>query len=1008
MTVVVKTIGTGKNHTTPQLWVAGFTSGGNYSNGDYADGQMYAETFTGALTVSNPGSITLIGYTLGPAAGEEHDGTRGTGPILDNNGSSSVGIQNQYGAVDGIYRFFEMDTGKFGFSTSAATKDVRFLNNLVYGDFSSTPMRGILLSTAATSGYIYVENCQVFDYASSGTASVHGIWNTADYSKVMNNTVVGMVAADNVSSYAYGYYSNTSSATALIKNNICMGQDAGAGTTYDFQFAGSNVHDYNMSEDTTANGTNSLISKTTTDQFVSVTVGSEDLHLKAGADAIDAGTDLTSEDSGYVEYDIDGVARTGTWAIGSDQMLGPQSKTIGTTARDYATYTLFEAAVIAWADVVVTGTAYADSTFDEDVTFNDNTPSEIDVTVAESDRHDGTAGSGVVINRSTSGSNIINLANNTTCDTTFGWVELTTSVAKVHPGNRTVGVHCDSGGGGEYRHVHHCLIHGLHNSYDGGTGTVIGIRGNSNNREYIFLNNIIYDFSTNGTATSGVAGINFGATGAATYCQNNTIYKGHVDYSSATGNSNGITCNDNANASMQNNIVCDFTNDGSGSAACFATASYSSATVDHNLSSDTSASGTGSKVSKTAVAQFVSITEGMEDLHIIDTSDAVDAGIDLGTTNGVNIDADGFDRDDSGVTWDIGAFEYGASFTIGTTARDFATYTLFEAALSAYTNKAVVGTAYNDSVFDEAVTWQDTAPASLLVTVAETDRHDGTAGTGVRNVRTGTNTVYGVYITNFTFEWSEVDCNGNQCPYIFRHQGAAGQITTIRNMIMHGISGAATSLAVITNSGDRDMTVINNIFYDCTQTGGSGLPAYMIQAHQTGPSLVANNTIYKLENDSGSGVCYGISAANDADLVLKNNIAVDTGGTTTGAKKDFNFPGSTQDSDYNMSGDSTADDDGSTHSITSVTTVTQFVSVTVGMEDLHLLNTSDALKVGVSLGTTNEVNIDINGNDRTVYSGWDIGADQTAYSPPSPPSGGDAYSLAIKKRNKNPLFLTGL
>ena len=32
-----------------------------------------------------------------------------------------------------------------------------------------------------------------------------------------------------------------------------------------------------------------------------------------------------------------------------------------------------------------------------------------------------------------------------------------------------------------------------------------------------------------------------------------------------------------------------------------------------------------------------------------------EAGVDLGTTNGVNIDIDGFDRDSNGVTWDIGA-----------------------------------------------------------------------------------------------------------------------------------------------------------------------------------------------------------------------------------------------------------------------------------------------------------------------------------------------------------------
>jgi hypothetical protein len=33
----------------------------------------------------------------------------------------------------------------------------------------------------------------------------------------------------------------------------------------------------------------------------------------------------------------------------------------------------------------------------------------------------------------------------------------------------------------------------------------------------------------------------------------------------------------------------------------------------------------------------------------------LEAGTDLGTTGGVNIDIDGVDRDATGVTWDIGA-----------------------------------------------------------------------------------------------------------------------------------------------------------------------------------------------------------------------------------------------------------------------------------------------------------------------------------------------------------------
>jgi hypothetical protein len=77
-----------------------------------------------------------------------------------------------------------------------------------------------------------------------------------------------------------------------------------------------------MSEDATATGTGSLTSKTYADQFESTTEGSEDFHLKTGADAIDAGVDL-SDPSG-VEIDIDGTTRTAegaTWDMGADEYV---------------------------------------------------------------------------------------------------------------------------------------------------------------------------------------------------------------------------------------------------------------------------------------------------------------------------------------------------------------------------------------------------------------------------------------------------------------------------------------------------------------------------------------------------------------------------------------------------------------------------------------------------------------------------------------------------------------
>ena len=75
-----------------------------------------------------------------------------------------------------------------------------------------------------------------------------------------------------------------------------------------------------MSSDATASGVTSV---TTADQFVSTTGGSEDLHLKAGSDAIDAGTDLGTSPTG-VNIDIDGRDRDAegdTWDIGAHEYV---------------------------------------------------------------------------------------------------------------------------------------------------------------------------------------------------------------------------------------------------------------------------------------------------------------------------------------------------------------------------------------------------------------------------------------------------------------------------------------------------------------------------------------------------------------------------------------------------------------------------------------------------------------------------------------------------------------
>jgi hypothetical protein len=137
---------------------------------------------------------------------------------------------------------------------------------------------------------------------------------------------------------------------------------------------------------------------------------------------------------------------------------------------------------------------------------------------------------------------------------------------------------------------------------------------------------------------------------AASYITNNTVYK-------IEGNSNGYSLRF-GNTICKNCMAIDV--DGS----CFIY--ISSPVAEYNISSDGTASGTGSKTNQPASRQFVSTVDGSEDLHLIFKSAAIDAGVDLGTSpDGVQYDINGKNRDAEGSIWDIGAHEYGDNVIFG-------------------------------------------------------------------------------------------------------------------------------------------------------------------------------------------------------------------------------------------------------------------------------------------------------------------------------------------------------
>ena len=329
--------------------------------------------------------------------------------------------------------------------------------------------------------------------------------------------------------------------------------------------------------------------------------------------------------------------------------------------------------------------------------------------------------------------------------------------------------------------------------------------------------------------------------------------------------------------------------------------------------------------------------------------------------------------------------------TIGTNSRDYSTMILWEADLndddiySEMGGDSAIGECYDDSVFDMAGTYlyidSGWAPGggslgSVKLTAPEGERHDGTAGTGVRIVSTtANNRVYmrpPVSGENWLIvEWIELNNNGRDTISMNSSTSTAGNVPVLRNCIIH--NGMRSLLQAIS----KDCRALNNLFYAGGAVDNGTVKGVDLDADQAYGGFI-NNTVFGINNNT-SNAAYGLYIrSDDTDGVLKNNIVMGTASTGGGSPIDIRFPSFSNDidSDYNMTSDSTGDNAGGSNNLIDKTSGDQFVSTTAGSEDLNLKTGSDAVDTGVDLGTTPAgVNIDITGRDRDAEGDtWDMGA----------------------------------
>ena len=917
-------------------------------------------------------------FTLSVAEADRHDGTAGTGARIVRSSGSTYLIEAACNPTNGqIYEWLELDHNGNQSDNGGAIRQTTLVdtsnrtkqvcrNLLIYGCYKS----GGRFNHGIDAGGRPMSVCNAIVYrvgdnlTTSGSSGTYGIGGD-DKMDVYNCTVANV--KHNYSGIAvYGISIPASSGN--VKNCIVM-DVSGAGTVEDYNGSGAGYASFLTSISEDATGTTGLTNKTYVDQFTSTVVGAEDYRLKLGSDAAGAGTDLGNTLD--INIDITGTDREGfspeRWSIGAHE--GPQEivKTIGTTARDYSTVAAWEAdledATLYLEGDHVIGEMYNDSTFTAGATFSATSIAlgKVTLRAADSDRHDGTAGTGARIEQ-----NIDRILYITTMGTD---ADVEISDIELYGTGSSSSRHLYFNMGNLVGEVKRCLIHGGEYSIAGTRALIV-----ATGRNKTLTNNILYDFQM--TAGGDAHGI---------YCDNllANIYNNTIDNITALSGNTGYgitTINDHFTTIVKNNAItrCD---------QCIEETAPANADYDYNATSDSSASGGNSLTDITTEDQYTSIVGGSEDYTLLEDADLRGVALDLTTTSDANYDIIKQNRDHFDAnTWDIGAHQYELTASIGTDSRDYSTITAYEADLGDTDiygptgGSNAKGVLYNDSEFDEAVDFNPSNINSLLVTAAESDRHDGTAGTGVRVVRSG-NISYGLKLSsklNSTsiIEWIEYDLNTQTSSgggmFQIASSNTGNNNERIINCMAHGGDGVDSSFSAFVNrESNRAAYFANCIAYDINCNEYTGAAFSGIQAVDNLAKFY-NCTVYKMSRSDGTATAeiYGINMNGG---VVANCISMDTTDTVGTLNEVADFKGT--DPTYSLSSDSTADGTGC---ISGKDSDDQFVSTVEGSEDLHLKEDSDAIGVGIDLGSTYNVNIDINGFDRdaTAIEEWDMGAHQ--------------------------------
>ena len=343
--------------------------------------------------------------------------------------------------------------------------------------------------------------------------------------------------------------------------------------------------------------------------------------------------------------------------------------------------------------------------------------------------------------------------------------------------------------------------------------------------------------------------------------------------------------------------------------------------------------------------------------------------------------------------------------------RAFSTITAFEEMVDDTSNlywgasDDLIGECHADGTFtsDARVYFSEKQSlSSVTLTAYDGERHGGTTGAGDEQVLvkpdSGSghdNGIIDVNIDDFTIEFIDIDLNDlnteNTNKAILLRGTNNNNI--IRNNLMHdkdgnpGGNGPFMIHVIAAGASSDSLYILNNIIYNVVETNNDHACGININTW-AGNAYIYNNTVYNIES-AGSKFAIAIRFGNpsSSNTRVKNNIVAKLTSSHSSGERAYEHGASnggsgTVDEEYNLS-DDTAHSSyvaAGTGSLTGKTlSEIAFVSVSAGAEDLHIKRASVCNRAGVSLGSTNKVNIDIDGE--TIFNNWAIGADFIADGP---------------------------